>query len=372
MNGKMNAIAMTLLMIASALAGCAGGDPDGDGDYGIDTDTLNQMIEDNLQDFINNTTVTVNQEIHYHNNTTYIIDDSQQTDVTNHNYHNNTTIDGGEVNNFHENNDYSISNYTLGSSGVGGNGTYGIIYMVDITFRIEDVLPTAEPEPDYRNNTIDYQYEYYDYPTNSNREDIFTIQCSDFYLVGSQSENYTMEVSYWEDSDHYWNAWVDIYNQTIANMLQQAAYDYYEWPDENYDYHVRIACDENYNQETSTYSDLVLAEITIPEGFAFACLMRNTGYGQSHPSEQLYRWTETYTVNGSTTEATGIWESYHWSSDQTKKRIYGDDYYCYWGMVAGDSETTLTVSGHYDIDMDADNLYRFVMYYQLIPIVNTS
>ena len=53
MNGKLNAIGLTLLMIASALAGCTSGDPDGDGGLGIDTDVLNQMIEDNLQDFIN-------------------------------------------------------------------------------------------------------------------------------------------------------------------------------------------------------------------------------------------------------------------------------------------------------------------------------
>ena len=61
---------MVLLMIVSALAGCASGDPDGDGGLGIDPDLLDEMIENNLQDFINNTTVTVNQEIHYHNNTT--------------------------------------------------------------------------------------------------------------------------------------------------------------------------------------------------------------------------------------------------------------------------------------------------------------
>jgi hypothetical protein len=34
----------------------------------IDMDILNQLIDDNLQDFINNTTITV--ENHYHNNTT--------------------------------------------------------------------------------------------------------------------------------------------------------------------------------------------------------------------------------------------------------------------------------------------------------------
>ena len=69
---KTRAVSMVLLMIASALAGCASGDPDGDGTSGIDMEILNEMIDDNLQDFINNTSVTVHQEIHYHNNTTYV------------------------------------------------------------------------------------------------------------------------------------------------------------------------------------------------------------------------------------------------------------------------------------------------------------
>ena len=72
MIGNMKAIGLTLLMIASALAGCTSGDPDGDGGMGIDADLLDQLIQDNLQDFINNTTVTVNQDTtHYSNETHY-------------------------------------------------------------------------------------------------------------------------------------------------------------------------------------------------------------------------------------------------------------------------------------------------------------
>ncbi len=82
MNTKMNAIAMTLLMIASALAGCTSGDPDGDGTSGIDMEILNEMIDDNLQDFINNTSVTVNN--HYYNNTTNNVDDTDNS-ISNYN-----------------------------------------------------------------------------------------------------------------------------------------------------------------------------------------------------------------------------------------------------------------------------------------------
>ena len=61
---------MIFIMATSTLAGCTGGDPDGGGNDEIDIDSLNSLIEDNLQDFMNNTTITV--ENHYHNNTTYI------------------------------------------------------------------------------------------------------------------------------------------------------------------------------------------------------------------------------------------------------------------------------------------------------------
>lgn len=362
---------MVLLMLTASLAGCTSGDPDGDGGIGIDTDTLNQMIEDNLQDFINNTTVTVNQEIHYHNNTTYVIDDSTYQDITSNHYNNTTNLDGGEVHNYYEEYDYSSSNYSLGGSVVGVNGsTGGIIYMIDITFTVADVLPQPEPDPDYRNSSIDYEYEYYDYLTNSERTDIFNIQCSDYYLVGSQSSNSSFEVSYWEDSSNYWNAWVDQYNQTIANMLQEAAYDYYPAPD--YDYHVRVVCDENFLQDTSGTSDLILAEITVPEGYAFACLYRNYGGGGSYASESLYRWNSGGSGNSSFRPGTGYWDTFSWYNDQTTKFAYGDYYYCGHGMVGGSEETIITIAGHHHIDMDEDYLYRYVIYYQLIPVVNVE
>ena len=78
---KTRAVSMVLLMIASALAGCTSGDPDGDGELGIDSDVLNQMIEDNLQDFINNSSVTVHQTVHYHNNTTYVDNSESNTNL---------------------------------------------------------------------------------------------------------------------------------------------------------------------------------------------------------------------------------------------------------------------------------------------------
>jgi hypothetical protein len=360
---------MVLVLVSSTLAGCTG-DPDGGGGDEIDSDALQDLFDEHFQDFLNNTTITVINN--YHNNTTYVVDDGDYS-TTVVNEYNNTTINEGDetsTNNYQTDNDYSSSNYSLGGSVVGVNGTTGgIIYMIDVTFTIDDVLPQPEPAPDYRNNTIDYDYSYYDYLTNSERTDTFTIQCSDYYLVGSQSSNNSFEVPYWEDSSNYWSAWVDQYNQTIANMLQEAAYDYYEWPDENYAYHVRIACDENYLQDTSNYNNLVLAEIVIPEGYAFACHYRSYG-GGAYPSESLYRWSTTGGQGNSSFYTGGHWESFNWYSEQSTKFIYGDSWVCSRGMVGGNEDTIMTVAGHYQMDMDDDILYRYVMYYELIPVVN--
>jgi hypothetical protein len=77
---RIIATMMILIMMTSTLAGCTGGDPDSGGNDNIDMDVLSSLIDDNLQDFINNTTITV--ENHYHNNTT-IMNDNTDNSVSN-------------------------------------------------------------------------------------------------------------------------------------------------------------------------------------------------------------------------------------------------------------------------------------------------
>ena len=43
---------MILIMMTSTLAGCTGGDPDGGGNDEINMEILNQLIDDNLEDFV--------------------------------------------------------------------------------------------------------------------------------------------------------------------------------------------------------------------------------------------------------------------------------------------------------------------------------
>jgi len=263
---KTRAVSMVLLMIASALAGCTSGDPDGDGELGIDTDVLNQMIEDNLQDFINNSSVTVHQTVHYHNNTTYVVDEGDYS-TTNHAHFNNTTnVDGGEVVN--NNYDQSENTWNIGgaSFGEGVNGSVSggsMMFVAHLEFTGMDLFPDYELPENPQQNSFSYTYTYYDYLTNSERTDTFNFPCSVFYLVGSQSSNNSSQVSYWEDNNNYYQAWEQVYNSTIADMLTQAA-------GEN---NVQQLCNDQFTAEMpladgSDDFSYTLLSIDIPVGYA--------------------------------------------------------------------------------------------------------
>ena len=86
---------MVLVLVSSTLAGCTG-DPDGGGNDEIDSDALQDLFDEHFEDFINNTTITVNN--HYHNNTTVVNNNYN----TNHDYNNTTNVDGGEINNYNQ------------------------------------------------------------------------------------------------------------------------------------------------------------------------------------------------------------------------------------------------------------------------------
>ena len=79
---KASALAISMILILVPLAGCAGSD--GEVNVDLTTEEIQELIDDNIDDFLNNTTVTVNQENH-NNNTT-----NSQTIVNHNNY---TTIE---------------------------------------------------------------------------------------------------------------------------------------------------------------------------------------------------------------------------------------------------------------------------------------
>jgi len=379
---QTKAALMVLVLLSGTIAGCTG-DPDGGGNDGIDSDALDDLFDEYFQDFVNNTSITVIN--HYHNNTTYVVDDGDYSSSnTVHHHYNNTTINEGDetsTNNYNNQTDYDYSELNYSFGGAGGNGSGGMLYLLDIQFTLEDLMPDWA-EVDHRNNTIDYEYTYYDYLTNSDRTDVFTIQCSDYYLIGSQSENSSFVVSYWQSSSNYWDAWVDQYNQTIANMLQNAASDNYQDNATGIsDYHVRIACDENYNPGGG-FNDLLLFEIDIPAGVAIRGVIE---YGYSNGLEE-YVWENQNIQRGGWNFDLG---QYDWS--RTGPMMWKEYYYpeldysgsynafavgfefetIYWNYnggawVGGDEQSVLDV---YVNNIYPGYEYRLIAYFVMSPVL---
>ena len=370
---QTKAALMVLVLLSGTIAGCTS-DPDGGGNDGIDSDALDDLFDEYFQDFVNNTSITVIN--HYHNNTTYVVDDGDYSTTVVNEYNNTTTVEGGEVNNYFEEYDYSQDNYSFGG-GAGGNGSGETLYLLDIQFTLEDRMPGYE-EIDHRNNTIDYTYTYYDGLMNNDTTETFTIQCSDYYLIGSQSPNGTA-YTYWQNSNNYPNLWLNLYNQTISLMLQEAAWAQWTLNGLNA-LHVRIACDENYNM-TSGFYDLFLFDIPIPAGSAI------TGISPDYDGIEQYVWGyENYVSTENYASGTGWWwdhigygemmwrtsyypraVSYSYSAFDVDFEFETMDWsYSHGGWIGGDEDSVLTVTVN---NIWPGYEYRLIAYFTYVPVI---
>ena len=226
---------MILIMMTSTLAGCTGGDPDGGGNDEIDMDILNQLIDDNLQDFINNTTITVNN--HYHNNTTIMND----------------------------NTDNSVSN-------INGSSSSSTLKMFTVEWDREQMILDIEGiQPGHKNVTL----------TESNNQQNSTV--GDNTLLFTYGYNgYVIEIRVnCNEYRHYYNYWEDSewYNWLIANygsvgdywdtmdLARDIEQDFYEnWYD---GFNARNQCDIG----SSQIRDIVLYDIEISQGEAISILV---------------------------------------------------------------------------------------------------
>jgi len=368
---------MILIMMTSTLAGCTGGDPDGGGE--IDTDAVNDLIDQNLQDFINNTTITVNQEIHnhYYNNTTV-----NEGDMTNNDYtveYNNTTVNEGDsiVNEGDDNNlnEWSNTSYNLGGAtfGNGVNGTvYGssdMMFVAHLEFDAMDYFPDIE-SIDYRNNSFTYNWTYYDYLTNSERNDVFAFSCSVFYLIGSLSNGSSFQVSYWEDSNNYWNAWDNEYNSTIADLLQNAGQNN----------SIRVICDENFANifPLLSVNDVgpTFLSIDIPIGYAIR-------YIQIDTSHSYYGCYAVYPDDGCTNAYNSTNNNFYEYSEGVSPTSTHDLYYGGWENITIDYDISIQSYGEWQqssfnsyryqqispYSMWSTSEYEFTLYYQFIPVI---
>jgi len=319
---------MILIMITSTLAGCTGGDPDGGGNDEIDMDVLNQLIDNNLQDFVNNTTITVNN--HYHNNTTIV------------------------------NNDNSQTNYTGSSSGsYNGNLSFGgEIKVIDMFFSLDTLMDFDSI--DYRNNVFDYNYTYYDYLTNTYRDDLFSITCSNYYLVGSGNNTTSDIIPYWLDSSGYYTAWDSLYNNTIRDLLDSIAND--DW--------LREICDETYYTGQLYYDDLLLHEIHLEEGEALQCMQNHDGNSMQEEwfwNDFSMEWDDysIYGNDGDLRYPNGN-AAYRGSNIVTVDMMYlSTKWQCFEGLVGGSEDSVLSINVSHVIP---NYEYRFQLYYQIVPV----
>ena len=371
---------MVLVLVSSTLAGCTG-DPDGGGGDEIDSDALQDLFDEHFQDFLNNTTITVVNN--YHNNTTYVIDDSQYNDITNNDYNNTTNVDGGEVINNYNEYDSSNTSYNFGgaSFGTGVNGTVtggNMMFVAHVTFSAMDLFPDYETA-DYRNNTFTYNYTYYDYLTNQERTEDFTFSCQVYYLIGSLSNGSTFQVSYWENvangsgGNNYWNAWDNEYNSTIADLLEQAGYDH----------DVRSTCDEDYIaimpiKDGTDGWEYNFLSIDIPQGYAIEYLQLNS----LHQFFGCYYWLAHYYCTDedyydSQYDDREISDFYNWSEGVNP--AYSGWYYGGWENITIDFDLKFRVyseissslhgSGYGYYSVWPTSVYEFTLYYQFVPVM---
>ena len=368
---------MILIMMTSTLAGCTGGDPDSGGE--MDTDAINDLIDQNLQDFINNTTITVNQEIHHHyyNNTTtndYTVE------------YNNTTVNEGDsiVNEGDDNNlnEWSNTSYNLGGA-LFGNGVNGsvtgstMMFVAHVEFSALDFFPDFE-NVNYQENTFTYSWTYYDYLTNTERNDTFSFSCNVFYLIGSLSNGSGFQVSFWEDSDNYWNAWDNEYNSTIADMLEDAGNNH----------EVRSTCDENYvaamplvdSTDNFEYNFLT---IDVPMGYTIQYIQidtQHTYYGCGYYYLSYYRCIDGEYHNDYNVDR---WFDYSEGVDPFTSS-YSTAYYGGWDNISIEYDLRIVSYGEYNgvingtginsegmgaYSMWPSSEYSFTLYYRFVPVI---
>jgi len=334
---------MILIMMTSTLAGCTGGDPDSGGE--MDTDAINDLIDQNLQDFINNTTITVNQEIHHHyyNNTTVNEGDMTNNDY-NTEYNNTTVIDGGEVTNY----DQSSTYYNASS----GGDAAGIVYTIDFVFDLDFIWGNSPIVPGDRNNIYTTNWSYYDYATNDYRNDVFTFSCGIYYLVGNSSTNNSNLQTYWENNNWYDDAWSDNgYNNTMRDLFHSIS--------SNED--LRWVCDENfygYDDNDDVYAETIY-EFIIPQGFGLRCFDSD-----SYPI--LYSSTGNESEYG---------YDYTWDSPQQVGYLFVDGIFFYYGcgnnagLIGGEHEMTFTIRYNW---LHEDRDYRLIWSYELVPVISND
>ena len=221
-------------------------------------------------------------------------------------------------------------------------------FIVDHVFTKSDLFIAPE-EIDHINNSFNATYVEYNVSMNENTNFTYQLDCEGYYLVGLQ----TTPVTYWQNSTNYMQAWVNAYNQTIADLYQE----YSSLTT------VRFTCDENYNPNSSLTGSLemlTILDITIPVGKGLMC--ENTGI-----ISMLDTTTNMYD------RAYG--EEYQQWGDQRYGSLlsYQFDSFTYgisctaMTLGSGSADTTFSIMTQ-DYMLDYDDQYRIYLVYTLVDV----
>ena len=205
---EYKATLVALVLVSSALAGCTG-DPGDGGEDEFDSEALQNLIDENLQDFMNNTSITVNN--HYHNNTTVVNNDYN----TNNDYNNTTNVDGGEINNYNQYNgsgagsDSIMQMFTV-------NWAHSDVQIIDYGSRmvtLNDTLQQTSGNPNllyaliYEGNLIEFEdvncEQFYNFA--SVQDYHWELYLEDTYGGDGNSAGYQLE-DFWRDNAYYTNS----------------------------------------------------------------------------------------------------------------------------------------------------------------------
>jgi len=279
---------MVMVLVSSALAGCTG-DPDGGGTDELDSDALQDLFDEHFQDFINNTTITVNN--HYHNNTTYVTNEYQNT----------TNNEGDQVteNNFQT--DYT--NYTIGQAGNGSGSGNEILFVMHMELNASQIAPELIPRVDIDPRTLVYDYTKnftgYVWVNSSNGNGssgwyeqaqisiTHQVPCSVFYTF-EESENSTWGIyheTFWQSWWEYENYFRDLYGYNSSQSTSSmTGYDYYYAGHESEGF-----CNPTWYPWVARNYVASIGSIDVPEGYMIS------GY----TTEYYHTWNDYISTNGS-------------------------------------------------------------------------
>jgi hypothetical protein len=331
---KASALAISMILILVPLAGCSGTDTEVTVD--MDSEDLQAIIDDNRDDFLNNTTVVVFQE-----------------------FHNNTSVVNQYSNNSTSNVDQSGASSSTTTYNYNSSGFESEMFVLRLDWDFSSFFEEIEIK---RNNNFTVNYSYYDYATNDDRDDEFTLQCSNYYdVIVPNSGNGTGAVDpYWENNDYYWDWWDAIYNNTIRDLLQDKAYSdsvTSSCRQDDYDHRLIDGSDYSLGDGEYDYSNApIFFEMDLPNGTAIKVIQISASHsfsypeswGGSHQHKEL-----AWTING--IHQNGCNDSGSIVNWQSCGGIYGG-----WSDIHFEFQVTESVW------MDSE--FSFMMYYELVPV----